>query len=322
MMIFAISLLPLIIWTIFSILYYGFPFPNTAYAKLNTGIDRIEILKQGIKYFFVSLKFDVITPIIILFAMFITLKKSSERKHFNFLVIGIIFNLFYIIYVGGDFMIGRFMSYSYLISVFLLMSVIKNRNFSKLQAGFILGIIVLYLFIYPHTPLNSPVEYKNEQINLGVADERGYYFNKTSLFRYCLDKGKEAYFPLIRLSSEGYEFKKHPVKICVNINIGLFGYWAGTEKIIIDPLALSDPLLARMPAWKRKWRIGHFSRENPIGYIESVRTNRELIKNKNINEFYKKIKIITQDKNLFSVERIKTILLMNLGWYDYLLEGI
>ena len=34
----AVGMLPLVLWLGFSLGYYGFPFPNTAYAKLNTGI--------------------------------------------------------------------------------------------------------------------------------------------------------------------------------------------------------------------------------------------------------------------------------------------
>ena len=32
----ALGFLPFIFWELFSLLYYGFPFPNTAYAKLGT----------------------------------------------------------------------------------------------------------------------------------------------------------------------------------------------------------------------------------------------------------------------------------------------
>ncbi len=31
---------PFLLWEAFALFYYGFPFPNTAYAKLGTGIGR------------------------------------------------------------------------------------------------------------------------------------------------------------------------------------------------------------------------------------------------------------------------------------------
>ena len=36
--------LPLLCWEMFALLYYGFPFPNTAYAKLSHGLPRGELL--------------------------------------------------------------------------------------------------------------------------------------------------------------------------------------------------------------------------------------------------------------------------------------
>ena len=37
-----------LLWEAFSIIYYGFPFPNTYYAKLNTGLTGIEYARQGL----------------------------------------------------------------------------------------------------------------------------------------------------------------------------------------------------------------------------------------------------------------------------------
>ena len=96
------------------------------------------------------------------------------------------------------------------------------------------------------------------------------------------------------------------------------GYSAGLNKIIVDPFALSDPLLARLPALPA-WRIGHFERMIPDGYAESILSRQNRIKDEGLREFYDKIRIITQSKNLFGAERLKTVLLMNLGRYDELI---
>ena len=34
----VLGFIPLIAWELFSLIYYGFLLPNTAYAKLNTGL--------------------------------------------------------------------------------------------------------------------------------------------------------------------------------------------------------------------------------------------------------------------------------------------
>ena len=41
---------PFILWELFSLVYYGFLFPNTAYAKLDTGIPASELVVQGLYY--------------------------------------------------------------------------------------------------------------------------------------------------------------------------------------------------------------------------------------------------------------------------------
>jgi arabinofuranosyltransferase len=46
----VLGLTPLFAWETFSVFYYGFPFPNTAYAKLGTGISSGELIQQGLKY--------------------------------------------------------------------------------------------------------------------------------------------------------------------------------------------------------------------------------------------------------------------------------
>ncbi len=90
------------------------------------------------------------------------------------------------------------------------------------------------------------------------------------------------------------------------------------DKIVIDRLALADPLLARLPSI-RVWRIGHFPRRIPPGYVEEVRTGAPLIEDPGLRTFYERLKIITQG-DLMTAERSQTIVRMNAGSYDHLRE--
>src|SRR5262245_52530567 len=47
----VLATLPFVAWEAFAIFYYGFPFPNSAYAKLGTGISSPELAQQGLRYF-------------------------------------------------------------------------------------------------------------------------------------------------------------------------------------------------------------------------------------------------------------------------------
>ena len=60
-MYFAIAFAPVALWLVFSYVYYGFPFPNTYYAKVATGIPRSLQLRQGLAYVANSINFDPFT---------------------------------------------------------------------------------------------------------------------------------------------------------------------------------------------------------------------------------------------------------------------
>ena len=311
-----ISLLPFLLFSLFSLVYYGFLFPNTAYAKLNTGLHQMEVFKRGIDYFISSFKYDTATLVVILGSLVLYSLNSSE-KFLRYLGYGVLLNLFYVGYVGGDFMQGRFLSYAYMVSVILILLRLEKIHLPKFKALTLIT-VGFYLVLYPHTPFNSPLSYKNQVIEMGVADERGFYFDELSLYQYFIRNREDNFFPEHRWAKSGYQEKQSPYSVIVLRNVGMFGYYSGTEKIIIDPLALTDPLLARLPV-TGKWRIGHFVRKVPDGYIDSLVNGNESIVDPQVNEFYKKLKIVTQNKELFTLERLKTIALFNMGAYNHLL---
>ncbi|MDZ7725250.1 MAG: hypothetical protein U5R06_21145 [candidate division KSB1 bacterium] len=313
----VVSLSPFIIWTLFSLVYYGFPFPNTAYAKIDTGIDKLLIMQQGVKYLISSLLFDTITMTVIGAALFVCIKRGKADS-VRFLGYGIVLNLIYIIYVGGDFMQGRFLSYAFMIAAIIIMQQIA-ANWNKKQQGFGVAVLLLYLFLYPNTPFATPLNYQNYRSKLMISDERGTYFKRTSLYARYIRYPYSVVFPPHKWSFQGLRFKMQNDHVRVFGNIGFFGYWAGADKIIIDPLGLADPLLARLPV-QGEWRVGHYLRELPTGYVQSVETDKNMIENPSLHEYYDKIKLITQSDKLFTWQRIKTIVLFNAGTFDHLTE--
>ena len=101
------GLLPAAVWTAFSVIYYGFPFPNTAYAKLGHGIDRGELVHQGWIYLLDSIDRDPVTLVAILFAVTMGL---AYRGPARWVAAGVLIDLAYVVSVGGDFMSGRFLT--------------------------------------------------------------------------------------------------------------------------------------------------------------------------------------------------------------------
>jgi arabinofuranosyltransferase len=69
-------------------------------------------------------------------------------------------------------------------------------------------------------------------------------------------------------------------------------------------------LTARLPA-SANWRIGHFERKIPDGYMTTVQTGKNAFTDPTIGRLYEELKRITQDP-LWSRRRWQAIWLMNL----------
>ncbi|MCD4652781.1 hypothetical protein K8T06_02480 [bacterium] len=304
------AVFPGILWTTFSIVYYGFPFPNTAYAKLGTGIPRIELLQQGLVYLKVNLLHDGVTLGIILIAL-ITGFLYQQRKYLA-LSTGIVFYLFYLVWIGGDFMLGRFLAVPFIMSLFILAEYFKRLTTGYPAYLFLGAFWLAYSLFFPHVPMRTSWNYTNRQSINGIADERGFYFKTASLKAY-LSRKEVPWFPLHRGCRSGYEFTRAGQPIMATKHIGFFGYWSGLDKPVIDTLALADPFLARLPVTTAEpWRPGHFLRDIPVGYIQSVLSNKNLIEDVRLRQKYGDIHLVTSGP-LWTCKRWRTIVKLNLG---------
>src|SRR5262249_52905616 len=109
---------PLAGWICFSIFYYGFPFPNTAYAKLNTGVPRWPLILQGFDYLTQSLGTDGATLATVLLSCVLVMAGRASRA--LPVVVGILWYLIFVVRIGGDFMSGRFLAAPFFCALALL----------------------------------------------------------------------------------------------------------------------------------------------------------------------------------------------------------
>lgn len=274
-----IGVLPALIWTIFSLYYYGFLFPNTAYAKLGNGIPAKELIIQGFLYLIDAINRDPLTLVIIFSGIYVGLRNGIFSA---LLSIGIVFYLTYIVYIGGDFMAGRFLT-----APFLLAGIqIIRANLNKTQLSIlaicmsVLGVMSINATLFSHS------SYKNETISRnGIADERGFYFQKWGL----LNANRASLLPPPYSSTLG----KKPQLACAFI--GAMALEQGPGRHYLDTCALTDPLLSHLPAKKNaKWRIGHFERELPKNYVESIELNTNLLTDPRFHAYYDSIKKVTR----------------------------
>jgi len=84
---------------------------------------------------------------------------------------------------------------------------------------------------------------------------------------------------------------------------------------MIDPLAVGDALIARLPPVPGKWRIGHHKRDVPYGYEETLNTGINVIADQSVARYYDHLKVVISG-NLRSWRRFREIVLFNAGYYD------
>ncbi|MCX6056523.1 MAG: hypothetical protein NTZ74_16740 [Chloroflexi bacterium] len=315
-----IGQLPIIIWEIFSIFYYGFLFPNTYYAKLNHMIPWNELLVQGGYYCLESLTNDPITLLSIIGILLIIVISKSLRKNFEILavIVGVVTYMISIIVSGGDFMAGRFFALPLYIFA-ILMSRMNFGNSVALRTSLLFFPIFLGLIASPPTyAITGGSTTVNTQ---GIANERVYYFLENGLVNQSRSKANP-FFSWIRFGNYNKDLSKTATEKIIDIrgNIGMAGYYSGPNVHIVDILGLGDPLMARLPAmYNYTWRIGHHERAMPAGYTESISQGKNLIEDNEMRIYYDRLSLITQG-DIFDIQRLKTIIKMNLGFYDSMID--
>jgi arabinofuranosyltransferase len=307
----AIGFSPLLAWEAFSLLYYGFPFPNTAYVKIATGISRTLTAKQGAVYFFQSIRWDPILLAGILGGLAVAWFDRSASQ--RLLAIGAALYIIYVIFIGGDFMKGRFLTAPF----YALMCVAARSAISGTPAGAVaLAAALVCLQIAPALQSQMPEPISEDRRRTGVIDERLLYEGGTSL----LSVNRTGVMPNFRWAEEGRRLKAEGQSSIVTGHVGLVGYFAGPGLYIIDHYALTDAFLAHVPPVRNpRWRMGHFHRAIPAGYRQSALTGHCQMEDPSLCEFFDRMHLIITGP-IFSWERLVTIVRMNFGAYDHLVR--
>jgi arabinofuranosyltransferase len=316
-----LGLLPLVAWEVFSVVYYGFPFPNTAYSKLQHGVARHELLYQGFLYLLDSTANDPLTLLVIGAAVL----SPALRRRGLVTPAGIALYMAYIVWVGGDFMSGRFLTGPFILGVMHLVSAPRPGESwggtsswtAPLAAAALVWVVGLSA---PRPTLASTAGYGTDIqpadaiAPTGITDERRYYYPQSGLLR--LRRGVP--MPDHKWLYMGLDARRQGEQVLTTDAAGFIGYAAGPKVYFVDEYGLGDPLVSRLPAMA-PWRMGHFERHIPDGYLESLRTRKNVITDLQVAAYYEKLRIITEEP-VWSRRRFRTILDMNLGRYDHLIR--
>jgi arabinofuranosyltransferase len=303
---------PFLAWEVFSLVYYGFPFPNTAYAKLNNGVPSGELALQGLRYLDICTRFDPPTSLALLVGLGATVR--SRRPELVAGAVGVALYLVYVVRVGGDFMAGRFLTVPLYASVML--GLLARPELSLRGVRVALGVLALSQVAGPlgvavaEAAGVKPLRWYNTRTAepAGIGNERTVYAEGAGLRHWRPGRPWPAYY----FCGEGRADRaRYPDGAVLPIHsIGMRGFCAGPTLYYVDIYALTDPLLARMVRPQRHWRIGHFDRDLPEGYLETLSTGRNVIKDPALAAYLDKLNLVVRGP-LFTRERWSAIWELN-----------
>jgi len=314
----AAGFAPFALWEAFSCFYYGFPFPNTAYAKMFVALGPGQTLRMGLAYFLVSLRLDYVTLPVIAAGLAVGLMDRSRRL--RPLALGMGLYLLYLVQIGGDFMCGRFLAAPLLVAAGILMQMeLWSRR--SLALGGVLAVLVAGV-ISPLAPpfqgagygVSTAIEYR---FDFGVCDERAYYYPFTGLLAVGLDSAPPVEH---QWACEGRALRQRGERFWIAGAIGFISFEAGPSLHLLDIQALTDPLLARLPPLLDPEVVpGHFPRRIPAGYCDTLLTGQNHLRDPALSEYYQKLALVVRGP-LWDRGRLAEILNLNLGKYDPLLQ--
>ena len=308
------AFLPAMLWFGFSLFYYGFILPNTAYAKLSTGISSPALWLQGLFYLRNSLSWDPITLSAVAAAVAATVLYRRPGVPLPLLIgAGMVLHVLYTARVGGDHMAGRFLTPMFVTAAVLIAAYPFRET---VRAAVLLVLFLALGFMGTAPTLGFKPEGQGGGLDAAsIADERGFCFQHYGLFF----QSRKLSLVNNYLGNRGTRHLRAGAHIQADGHIGLFGYYAGPKVHLVDPLGLTDPLTARLPIpFGKDWRTGHYGRFVPLGYLEAVQGNGQ-IEDPDLREYYGHLHNIVSG-DLWSWKRIKDIAQFNLGAYDGLKE--
>ncbi|MBB6371677.1 hypothetical protein [Chryseobacterium shigense] len=289
---FQIMALIVILWFVFSFLYFGNIFPNSFYLKAN--LDFNQSLYYSRKNLFESKPMFLII-ILGLYTSFIANKR---------IFLGIFSYLIYI-FIVRDYMLGRLFTPLIPLCIITIIEFIAERNLSEYKNNFFKiytpGLIVAGIIFY-FLPVIKLYEDKLTKGRYWVSDERAFYLKPPSnfpemKFRYIKPN------PKVTFVDYCYSMLHEPLMVSNNQYNAYY----------LDPMGLASPFVTY---YTKNYggtgsRPGHrkadidFLKNN--GVFESYVENKNLIKNKNLSELFDDVNIVSKG-DIFDLTRIKTII--------------
>jgi len=316
-----LATLPASLWELFSLFYYGFPFPNTAYAKvLTTGFTFDEKWSRGVQYLKASISCDALAYIVLIFAGVLAARRKSVPA--LACLCGVLAYGGYVVAAAASatHMAGRFFALPLFVAIVAFVHLLE----SKKDLAFFAVLTVFFVVWNPMAPTKMGTKkYKTKRPSSSCVDTNWHvHMEGMALKPFKKHRTLPHHDWLVdgKILAKRADVKIHMGGAKGGEAIGYFGFGAGPNKVIVDYVGLGDPLLARLPpVYTHVEKSGHHYRYVPRGYIRSLRLERNEIADPNLRTFYARLASITRG-DLFSLKRLARVININTGGYDELVK--
>jgi arabinofuranosyltransferase len=313
---------PALLWLGFALLYFGFPLPNTYYAKVTTGVPLGDRLARGLGYLANSLAWDA--PAHLAVASAAALALARRQRMATLALAGVaLYDGYAVVQACTTHMAGRFFAVPLFTGALVLAHVVPRGAARALAGG--LAALALWNAASPIAPIKmdsglyrSPAA----SVHSPIDTSRAVHAEGAAL----VDWRRGEPLPDHAGIHEGERFRAMADRVHVGGHmeaVGYFAFAAGPDKTIVDVLALAEPLLARLPACNagtpRTWASGHFYRLPPDGFVESLKQPGAEIADPSLREYDARLRLVTRGP-LWSGRRLVEIARMNLGLEDHLVR--
>lgn len=265
-------LAPLLVWVTWSWSTYRAVLPNTLEAKTNVDIPRLELIDRGLDYVAASSLSDWVTLLGIVGGL--VLAMAFGGGYLRSWAWGVIAYLAYVVAIGGDFMAFRFLAVPLYLSVMLIAAVPLpelSRTYRWAGAGVAAAVGLAVLVVAPPSAVSSIDGPRWDLLErAAVADERGYTIGLAGLSPALVQRQAQAW-------PDGPLPGGIPTTVLVQCGgLGGLGMANGPTTHVVDTCGLADRFIAGLPfPYKADgdWRVGHFERDIPEGYLAAIAAN-------------------------------------------------
>lgn len=303
------AMVPVAAWFAWAYATYGYVLPATYEAKTNIVGTPAEHVAAGLTYLKVSLTTDPATALLLAAGVVVAIGWGTALL--RAVMLGILAYLAYVVWIGGDFMVGRFLA----VPVFLTSAMLVNVpvSFARLArlphlpaaprwAGAVGGVVAVaatgYFLGQPSSTLAAPVEPRWSHREVSVTDERALWGGQVrgNLTRYLQDRStggvpavpeftglsfQTVVMSLAQIERTASDWPDAPAtpELPTDVTAGCGGLGvvalaSGPTHHWIDQCALVDRFLATQPGRKVPivGQAGHYVREVPPGYPQALLT--------------------------------------------------